>query len=99
LAVDSPLPELPILNPPREAIGAVPTSSTAAPAREARPSIGAPPPPSEGPSRESQESGEEAQTRMRRAEMRAKVNLAIFVVGTTIMIAFSYLVIYFGRRR
>jgi hypothetical protein len=45
------------------------------------------------------ESLDEARSRMHRAELRARVNLIIFIVGITVMIAFSYLVIHFSRRR
>jgi hypothetical protein len=110
-AVESPLAELPILDPPRPA---EPVRS-AAPTERRNGPPGVPTPPS--PPRESestatilpkrapgiraaegpQESATEAQLRMRRAELRTRVNLAIFAGGTLIMVVFAWLVIRFSR--
>jgi hypothetical protein len=54
-------------------------------------------PPMGPPVPSGRETTEEAQLRMHRAELRARVNLAIFVIGTLVMIGFAWLVIRFSK--
>jgi hypothetical protein len=54
-------------------------------------------PPLGPPAPSGRETTEEAQLRMHRAELRARINLAIFVIGTLVMIAFAWLVIRFSK--
>jgi hypothetical protein len=115
LAVDSPLPELPILDPPRRP-QPVANEAQPAPPPPARPRAPEVPPPRPSSARnqpsatlspglppnapqesESREMTAEAKLRMRRAELRARVNLAIFVGGTVVMVVFAWLVIHFSR--
>jgi hypothetical protein len=116
LAADSPLVELPILDPPRAAVdrpAASPPKPTSRgnvepPVVPRRPST--PPEPAE-PSQSLEaglpprtmahdamrETADEARLRMRRAELRARINLIIFAVGTLVMVVFAWLVIRFSR--
>jgi len=114
LAVDSPLPELPILAPP-QATPAMQTAATPEPARAAEPPR-RPQPPSirpqltaaDEPSRTlaavsppnvaAAETTDDAHLRMRRAELRARANLIVFVVGVLVMIVFAFIVVRLSRR-
>lgn len=96
-ADDSPLPELPILDPPRAIGESAPRRQP--PVHEPTSSLAAPPVPLGPQALAPHETSDEAQARMYRAELRGRVNLAIFVIGTIVMIAFAYIVIYISRRR
>lgn len=115
LATESPLPVLPILDPPR-ASATVASAQTAAvpdrshprppdiPARPKSDDVNQPSAtlaPTQVPRGSSVEDARqltaEAELRMRRAELRARVNLAIFAVGTLVMVGFAWLVIRFSR--
>jgi hypothetical protein len=60
-------------------------------------SLHGPTPPLGPPAPTGRETAEEAQRRIHRAELRTRVNLAIFVIGTIVMIGFAWIVIRFSK--
>jgi hypothetical protein len=67
------------------------------PVSEPTASLLGPMPPLGPPAPSGRETTEEAKARMHRAELRTRVNLAIFVIGTLVMVAFAWIVIRFSK--
>jgi hypothetical protein len=67
------------------------------PVSEPTASLKGPPVPLGPPAPSGRETTEEAKARMRRAELRTRVNLAIFVIGTLVMVVFAWIVIRFSK--